>query len=204
MTTGAVVDCGCLPKLVALFHPALRRKLFTAMCPSAINTPAVETQIHTVRGLSVMLDADLARLYGVSTGVLLQAVRRNSKRFPDDFVFVLSDQELSVLRSQIVISKPGDGRGGRRFRTYAFTEQGVAMLSSVLRSSRAVQVNIEIMRAFVRLRRAAIICSELMKLVDDLSVKFESHDQAISELVAAIRQMMEAPAEPERRKIGST
>jgi ORF6N domain len=174
------------------------------MRPSVINTPAVETQIHTVRGLSVMLDADLADLYGVTPGALMQAVRRNSERFPEDFVFQLINQEVTVLKSQIVISKPEDGRGGRRSRPYAFTEQGVAMLSSVLRSSRAVQVNIEIMRAFVRLRRAAIISNELMKLVDDLSVKVESHDQAIGELVAAIRQMMTAPAEPERRRIGFT
>jgi DNA-binding PadR family transcriptional regulator len=108
------------------------------------------------------------------------------------------------LKSQIVISKPEDGRGGRRSRPYAFTEQGVAMLSSVLRSPRAVQVNIEIMRAFVRLRRASIISNELVKLVDDLSAKVETHDQAIGELVTAIRQMMEAPAESERRGIGFT
>lgn len=164
----------------------------------------IETRIHTIRGSSVLLDSNLAQLYGVSTKALLQSVRRNIERFPEDFVFVLSDQELGILRSQFVTSKPLDGRGGRRSRPSAFTEQGVAMLSSVLRSPRAVQVNIEIMRAFVRLRRAAIISSELMKLVDDLSVKVESHDQAIGELVGAIRRMMDPPAEPERRRIGFT
>jgi hypothetical protein len=174
------------------------------MPKSAANQIQLGTRIHTVRGLSVMLDADLAELYGVSTKALLQAVRRNAERFPEDFVFVLSDHELSILRSQFVTSKSQGGWGGRRSRPSAFTEQGVAMLSSVLRSPRAVQVNIQIMRAFVRLRRASIISSELMKLVDDLSVKVESHDQAIGELVSAIRRMMEAPPEPERRRIGFT
>lgn len=169
-----------------------------------IQQAEVETRIHTIRGLSVLLDSDLAQLYGVSTKVLLQSVRRNIERFPEDFVFVLSDQEVGILRSQFVTSRSRNGWGGRRSRPSAFTEQGVAMLSSVLRSPRAVQVNIEIMRAFVRLRRAATISSELMKLVDDLSLKVESHDQAIGELVSAIRRMMEPPAEPERRRIGFT
>ncbi len=108
----------------------------------------IEGLIFLVRGQRVMFDADLAGLYGVTTGVLLQAVRRNRVRFPDDFMFQLTPRESRILRSQIVISS----WGGRRYRTYGFTEQGVAMLSSVLRSRRAIHVNIEIMRAFVRLR----------------------------------------------------
>jgi hypothetical protein len=121
----------------------------------------------------VLLDADLAVLYGVSTKALLQAVRRNPDRFPDDFFFSLTDQEVDVLRSQSVTSKPGDGRGGRRFTHYAFTEQGVAMLSSVLRGETAVQVNIANMRAFVRLRRASLISGELMQLIEDLSERVD-------------------------------
>jgi hypothetical protein len=116
------------------------------MHPSAINLPAVETQFHTVRGLSAMLDADLAMLYGVSTKALLQAVRPNADRLPQDFVFQLANQELRNLRSQIVTSSSGSGHGDRRAAPYAFTEQGVAMLSSVLRSAAAVRVNVEIMR----------------------------------------------------------
>ena len=110
----------------------------------------VEHVIRIVRGHRVMLDADLASLYAVSVKALNQAVARNRARFPEDFMFQLSADEYAFLRSQIVTSKP-ERRGGRRTRPYAFTEQGVAMLSSVLRSPRAVQVNIEIMRAFVRL-----------------------------------------------------
>lgn len=140
----------------------------------------------------------------MTPGALMQAVRRNADRFPDDFMFMLSNQELGDLKSQTVISEARPGRGGRRSNPYAFTEQGVAMLSSVLRSETAVQVNIEIMRAFVRLRRAAVVSAELVKAIDDLSMKVASHDQAIKKLVASIRQMMEAPPEPERREIGFT
>lgn len=174
------------------------------MAKSVISLQTLESRIHTIRGLSVLLDADLAALYGVTPSALMQAVRRNAARFPDDFMFQLMNQEVTALKSQFVISKPSTGRGGRRANPYAFTEQGVAMLSSVLRSETAVQVNIEIMRSFVRLRRAAVISGELVKLIDDLSTKVASHDQAIKKLVASIRMMMEAPPEPERRGIGFT
>ena len=119
------------------------------MAKSANNLVELETRIFTVRGQAVTLDADLAQLYGVETKALLQATRRNRDRLPQGFVFHLTNQEVDVLRSQIVTSKPVDGRGGRRYTCYAFTEQGVAMLSSVLRRTSAVQVNIAIMRAFV-------------------------------------------------------
>ena len=125
----------------------------------------IERSILLIRGHKVMLDADLAELYGVETRALLQAVSRNQKRFPEDFMFQMSKDEYELLRSQIVISKKG--RGGRRYLPYVFTEQGVAMLSSVLRSERAVQVNIEIMRAFVRLR-------ELVATHKDLARKLET------------------------------
>ena len=118
---------------------------------SLIPVERIERAIFSIRGEKVMLDSHLAELYRVPTKVLIQAVKRNQERFPDDFAFQLTRQELVHLRSQIVTSNAG--RGGRRYLPYAFTEQGVAMLSSVLRSRRAVRVNVEIMRTFVRLRR---------------------------------------------------
>ncbi len=174
------------------------------MPKSAATLVELENRILTIRGLSVLLDSDLAKLYGVDTKVLLQAMRRNSDRFPQDFVFSLTDQEVDVLRSQIVTSKPADGRGGRRYTHYAFTEQGVAMLSSVLRSATAVQVNIAIMRAFVRLRRASLVSGELMKLIEDLSERVDSHDVVIGELVEAIRQLAVPPPRDRSRPIGFT
>ncbi len=115
-----------------------------------MNRRLVEQSIYLIRNQKVMLDEDLARLYGTETGALVRAVQRNRERFPEDFMFQLSEQEASALRCQIGISK--SGRGGRRYLPYVFTEQGIAMLSGVLNSPRAIAVNIEIMRAFVRLR----------------------------------------------------
>jgi len=165
---------------------------------------AIDSRIHAIRGVSVMLDFDLADLYGVATGVLMQAVRRNRKRFPADFMFSLSAQEVARLRSQIVISKTGEKRGGRRYQIQAFTEQGVAMLSSVLRSETAVRVNIQIMRAFVRLRRAAVVSEKVMALVEDLSKRVDVHDTVIADIVESIRQMVLAPASGVSRPIGFT
>ncbi len=164
----------------------------------------VETRIYSVRGLAVMFDSDLADLYEVTPSALMQAVRRNLGRFPEDFMFQLSNQELNALKSQIVISKPRSRRGGRRSNPYAFTEQGVAMLSSVVRNETAVRLNIEIVRAFVRLRRAALVSQEVMRLVEDLSDRVDSHDGAIGNLVEAIRQLVEAPQPELARPIGFT
>jgi hypothetical protein len=119
--------------------------------------PAIEKRIFVIRGRQVMLDEDLADLYGVETKRLVQQVKRNLKRFRDDFMFQLTKAETEVLRSQIATSN--DGSGGRRYAPYVFTEQGVAMLSGVLRSDRAITVNIEIMRAFVELRRGRRLLS---------------------------------------------
>ena len=142
-----------------------------------------------------MLDQDLAELYGVETRVLVQAVKRNIDRFPVDFMFQLSDEEFSNLRSQIVSSS----WGGRRTAPYAFTEQGVAMLSSVLHSPTAVQVNIEIMRAFVRLRR-------MLEKHADLALKLETlerkYDQQFKVVFDAIREIMKPDPPPKRRQIG--
>ena len=143
-----------------------------------------------------MLDADLAELYGVETRVLLQAVGRNQKRFPKDFMFQLSKEEYELLRSQIVISKKGSG--GRRYLPYAFTEQGVAMLSSILRSERAVQVNIEIMRAFVRLRELVATHKDLARKLEALEKRYDAQFKVVFD---AIRQLM-SPPEPKKRKIG--
>ena len=156
----------------------------------------IERSILLIRGHKVMLDADLAELYGVETRALLQAVSRNQKRFPEDFMFQMSKEEYKLLRSQIVISKKG--RGGRRYLPYVFTEQGVAMLSSVLRSERAVQVNIEIMRAFARLRRMLASNEDLARKLAALEKKYDSQFRVVFE---AIRELM-APPDPKKRKIG--
>jgi hypothetical protein len=154
-----------------------------------------------LRGEKVLLDADLANLYGVTTKALVQAVQRNKTRFPPDFAFRLTAQEFAALRSQTVTSK-NPGRGGRRYPPYAFTEQGVAMLSSVLRSERAVVVNIEIMRAFVRLRRILAVNAELAGRLDEVEQRLGGHDEQFVQVIRAIRQLMEPPAGPPRRRIG--
>jgi hypothetical protein len=158
----------------------------------------VEKLIHLARGEKVLLDADLATLYGVTTGNLNKAVKRNQNRFPADFMFQLTDQEAEVLIFQFGRSKQ---RGGRRHNPYAFTEQGVAMLSSVLRSERAVQVNVAIMRAFVSLRRMLTANETLARRLAELERRLEGHDQAIKSLFDAIRELMAPPAKP-RREIG--
>lgn len=162
---------------------------------SLIPVDKIEKAILLVRRQKVMLDADLAGLYGVETRVLVQAVKRNLERFPEDFMFQLSREEFAVLRSQSVTSSDW---GGRRYPPYAFTEQGVAMLSSVLRSQRAIQVNIEIMRAFIRLRQILASHAELARKLDALEKKYDAQFKDVFE---AIRQLM-APPEQKRRAIG--
>ena len=156
----------------------------------------IERVVRRIRGVHVMLDADLAPLYGVTVGALNQAVKRNRARFPADFMFRLRKQEAECLKSQTVISNVG--RGGRRTRPHAFTEHGVAMLSSVLRSSRAVAVNIEIMRAFVRLRRWMTTHKQLVERIDRLEAKC---DDKFSVVFEAIREILRPPVPP-RRPIG--
>ena len=157
--------------------------------------PRIKDAILSLRGEKVMLDMDLAGLYGVETRVLVQAVKRNLDRFPEDFMLQLSAAEFRDLRSQIVISSSW---GGRRYPPYAFTEQGVAMLSSVLRSTRAVQVNIEIMRAFVRLRRLLGSHEELAAKLAEMEQRYDTQFKAVFE---AIRELM-APQKESRRRIG--
>ncbi|MBN2559320.1 MAG: ORF6N domain-containing protein [Phycisphaerae bacterium] len=165
------------------------------------NLPAlrVEGMIYVIRGQRVMLDSDLATLYGVKTKELNKAVNRNRDRFPPDFVFPLVAEEVAHLRFQIGTSN--EGRGGRRYLPYAFTEHGVAMLSGVLRSKRAVQVNVAIMRAFVRLRSLLATHHELAAKLTELERRVASSEEGIQTLFEAIRQLM-APAEPRRKQIG--
>jgi hypothetical protein len=157
----------------------------------------IQNSIFLIRGEKVMLDSDLAVLYGVGTGTLNRAVKRNLERFPDDFVFQLTPQEVANLKCQIGISSSGHG-GRRRSIPYAFTEQGVAMLSSVLRSGRAVQVNVAIMRAFVSLRRLLATNETLSRKFAELERKLEGHDEAIKSLFNAIRELMLPPVKPKR------
>lgn len=159
----------------------------------------LERLIYIVRGQRVMLDVHLAHLYGISTMALNQAMRRNRERFPKDFAYQLTQQEFRDLISQSVISKTV-GRGGRRKLPWVFTEQGVAMLSSVLRSPMAVRVNIEIMRAFVRLRRLLATPGEIVAQLTKLAETVELHDDQIRVIDEVLRKMMEPPpAEPKRR-----
>jgi ORF6N domain len=155
----------------------------------------ISQSILILRGQKVLLDTDLAYMYGVETGVLIQAVKRKIARFPQDFMFRLDDAEWTALRSQFVISNAG--RGGRRYAPYAFTEQGVAILSSVLNSERAVLVNVEIMRTFVRMREMLASNKELAQQLNELEAKvthkLTTHDQAIAGILKAIRELMAAP-----------
>ena len=146
-----------------------------------------------------MLSTHLAELYGVEVRSLVQAVKRNIERFPDDFMFQLNDKEYENLKSQFVISSWG---GARRAKPYAFTEQGVAMLSSVLRSKNAIQVNIVIMRAFVKLRQILSTHKELAHKLEQLGHKIEKHDAEIQDIFEEIRQLMAPPPEKRKRRIG--
>jgi hypothetical protein len=164
----------------------------------------IERKILLIRGHRAMLDKDLSQLYAVSTKRLNEQVKGNTKRFPEDFMFQLTKKEflvfqngISSLRSQIATSK----RGGRRYLPYAFTEQGVAMLSSVLNSERAIQVNIAIMRIFVKLREILSTHKELAHKLSQLERKIEKHDEAIKTIFDAMRQLM-APPGKARRRIG--
>jgi hypothetical protein len=158
---------------------------------------SIEKKIVVIRGKSVMLDADLAALYDVSTKSLNQQVRRNLDRFPKDFMFQLELKELTFLRSQFVTSKRR--RGGRRYLPYVFTEQGIAMLSSVLGSRRAIKVNIEIMRTFVRLRKMISYHKELAGRLDKLEKRYDVKFRIV---FIAIRKLMESRPIPLRRRIG--
>ena len=157
--------------------------------------------IHVVRGKRVMLDSDLAELYGVATKQLNRAVRRNEERFPEDFMFQLSDQEVTDLRCQIGTSS-SSSYGGRRYRPLAFTEQGVAMLSSVLQSKEAAVVNIQIIRAFVAMREFISTHTELARKLEQLEYRLGQHDEEIASMFEAIKQLMAPLPSGKKQRIG--
>ncbi len=168
--------------------------------PEIAPIPLIENRILLIRGQKVLLDSDLAVLYEVETRRLNESVRRNRERFPEDFMFQLTREEDESLRSQIAISN--EGRGGRRYRPYAFTEQGIAMLSSVLRSKRAIQVNIVIMRTFVKLRQLLATHQELASRLDQLEWRQAEQDGRVQYVFETIQHLIEAPTEDPKKRFG--
>jgi hypothetical protein len=163
---------------------------------SSLVVKLIERRIYFIRAQKVMLDSDLAELYDVPSSRLNEAVKRKAKRFPADFMFQLTKQEMA-LTSQFAMSKIG--RGGRRSAPYAFTEQGVAMLSSVLNSDRAVLVNVAIMRAFVKVREIMATHKDLAHKIEALERKYSDHDHRIQVVFKAIKNLLEPPLAPKRR-----
>lgn len=170
--------------------------------PTQVSSVSVDTlalRIHFVRGQNVMLDADLAELYGVPTKRFNEQVKRNIERFPADFMFQLTNDEHESLRSQFATSTIG--RGGRRYSPYAFTEHGAIMAATILNSPKAVEMSVFIVRAFVQLRQILSTHQELAAKLEELDRKVSTHDQAIAGLIDAIRQLM-APPSQKKRGIG--
>ena len=181
-----------------------------------INTERLEPLIFRIRGRRVVLDADLARLYGVDTGRFNQAFKRNRHRFPEDFAFQLTAAEVETLRSQIVISKEQatdfsrsmwsqfatTSRGGRRYLPWAFTEHGALMAANVLRSDQAVQMSVFLVRAFVRLREQVAANAAILKRLAEIDKTLVEHDSALSDLYRKLRPLLEPPADPPSRTIG--
>lgn len=179
-----------------------KRKSATLLkMPKRHGTPAsvVESRILFLRHQRVILDADIAELYGVSVRVLNQQLKRNRERFPSDFVFQLTAKEHAILRSQFVISS--ETHGGRRYRPYAFTEHGAIMAATVLNSERAVQMSVFVVRAFVRLREMLATNRRLAGKIDELENRLGTHDSVIQRLIEAIKELM-TPEEPSRVRIG--
>jgi hypothetical protein len=202
------------PNGSAASAPALRSQFVTIKSGrgrhrSAASAPAlvpeqIDRSILVIRGHKVLLDSQLGAFYGVETKVLNQAVKRNQERFPDDFMFQLSDEEFENWRSQIVTSNPAAKMGVRR-KPYAFTEQGVAMLSGVLRSPRAVEVNIQIMRAFVRLRQLLSVHKELAERLTKLEAQMRHRDHAVAQQFQQAFSLLDQlfnPPSPLRKRIG--
>lgn len=177
----------------------MTRRLARSLAPDA----NLIHRIHIVRGQKVVLDADLADLYGVTTKRFNEQVRRNGARFPADFAFQITAEEAESLRSQIATSKPG--RGGRRYAPYAFTEHGAIMAATILNSPRATEVSVYVVRAFVELSETLATHKALAKRLDELKARIEKRltkqDQTIADILSAIRSLMRSP-EPERRPIG--
>jgi len=168
------------------------------MSEKEIAVDVVLGKILVVRGKRVMMDRDLAQLYGVSVKRLNEQVKRNRSRFPDDFMYQLTREEVANLKSQNATSS----WGGVRKRPFVFTEQGVAMLSSVLNSERAIQVNIAIMRAFVRIRQVLLVNKELADKLEELDRKYQLHETDIQVIFEAIKKLIEPPDEPPKPRFG--
>jgi len=166
--------------------------------PLVIPVDAIQEKIYLIRGKKVMLSHDLASLYDVPHKALMQAVKRNVERFPDDFMFQINDSEFRSLRSQIVTLEKGRGRY-TKYRPFAFTEQGVLMLSAVLRSARAIQVSIEIVRIFVKLREVLAKNRSLARRIDEIEKKFDGQFQIVFQ---AIRELVGSVGVPPKRRIG--
>ncbi len=171
------------------------------MAAAAMPLERIENRILLVRGQKVLLDADLAALYGVATKRFNEQVRRNRERFPDDFMFRLSREEWDSLRSQIATFKTGRGQH-RKYLPYAFTEHGAIMAATILNSPRATEVSVYVVRAFLRLRELLVSNKELARRLGQLERKLAIHDQAIAGLVNAIRELMSPPEPTRRRRIG--
>ena len=172
---------------------------FDLAMPSTRKMANVETAIYLIRGQRVMLDSDLAAIYGTSTMRLNEQFKRNRKRFPDDFAFVLTREEFTNLISQNAISR---SHGGRRSLPVAFIEHGAIMLASVLNSDVAVQASVRVVRAFVKLREMVAANAQLAAKLEELERRLDSHDEAIVDLFAALKRLVEPPAPPKRREIG--
>ena len=168
------------------------------MAAALIPSEVIENKILFIRGKKVMIDRNLAELYSVSTKRLNEQVKRNPKRFPEDFMFQLTLEEARVSRSQFATLKQGKNI---KYLPYAFTEQGVAMLSSVLNSDRAIEVNVQIIRVFVRLRELMITHKELARKIEELEAKFRKHDENFVVVFAAIKKLLEPPREPKKKKL---
>jgi len=196
ITSRSSTGFGCARSLVSICSVPTRKSLARSV---PISVHLIERRIYLIRGHKVMIDVDLAELYDAPTKRLNEQVRRNHKRFPKDFMFRLSKTESGALRSQFATSNIG--RGGRRYLPYAFTEQGVAMLSSVLNSERAVEVNIAIMRAFVKLRQMLESNEELNRKFASVIRKLATHDKYFTVVFDELRKLNEPPA-PTRKEIG--
>ena len=167
---------------------------------SAIRGSNISSKIYLIRGKRVMLDSDLAELYGVLTKNLNKTVQRNFARFPEDFMFQLTPDEVESLRFQFGTSKKG--RGGRRYLPYAFTQEGVAMLSGVLNSPRAIQANVLIMRAFIKLREMVATNELIRQKIEELERKYETHDKQFKAIFEALRDLLEPAKAPKKKPIG--
>ena len=159
----------------------------------------LESAVHLIRGQRVMFDSDLAAIYQVTTKRLNQQVKRNRSRFPEDFAFQLTAKDIENLRSQFATSKR---KGGRRYLPWVFTEHGALMLASVLNSEIAVQASVRVVRAFVRLREMVAANAQLAAKLEELERRFDSHDEAIANLFAALKQLVAPSEQPKRREIG--